>query len=357
MSQGKLTLSLLFAAVPSLFAAGCVEPEEELGTESQQLLGCSAWGCNSNSPLIDAFEFHDLHEGGLPNSADLRLAYLVQGGEKYQVHVDGYTLRATPYAAGLPVLQGTALINSYMQIIASNGDEYRMYIKNYSNVTKMWIGTPTPVDTYDLVWVSEKNPTDPRPVCKNAPGRYDAEGQFWLKPFEAILFTGDRYDAKSLSVASTSPSESRGWFNIGCAGGALAKLVLNRHATVSMDSTHITGWKERQAMLKMYTADVCGKGIATTKQGEPLHWQDKNGWRKLTGSEASYEGLWTHEGMICMDEHRLKSNAALWPSVESEIKAACTLPDGTVAVPPSCSSMFPAGLVPLPAGYILTANP
>ncbi len=362
MSQGKLTLSLLSVVVPSLFAAACVEPEEglddgDLGTESQELIKCTTWGCDANSPMMDAFEFHDLHEDGLPNAADMRLEYLIQGGEKYRVHVDGAKLTGIPLSPGLPLLQGPALVGSYMKILAPNGDVYRMYIKGWSNATKMWIGNPTLIESYDLVYYSEIHPTDPRPVCNNAPGRYDAEGQFWLKPAESFFFTGDLYDAKTLTVKATSFSESRGWFNIGCAGSSLAKLVLNRHASVSMDSTHLTGWKERQTMLKMYAGDVCGHGIASTQQGEPLHFQDKNGWRKLTGWEASYEGLWTHDGMVCMEEHRLLNDPALWSWADAQIKSNCTMTDGTVKLPPKCSSMFPAGLVPLPAGYILTANP
>jgi hypothetical protein len=362
MSQGKLTLSLVFAVVPSLFAAACVETEEglddeDLGTESQELIKCTSWGCDANSPMMDAFAFHDLHEDGLPNSADLRLGYLIQSGATYKVRVNGAKLTGVPLAAGLPLLQGAALAGSYMQIHAPNGDVYRMHIKAVSNVTKMWVGNPDPVETYDLVYFNETYPTDPRPVCENAPGRYDAEGRFWLKPAESIIFTGDLYDARSLTVKADSHSESRGWFNIGCAGSSLAKLVLNRHATVSMDSTHLTSWKERQTMLKMYAGDVCGSGVASTQQGEPLHWQDKNGWRKLTGTEASNEGLWAYNGAICIDEHRLENDLVLWSWAEGQIKTGCTMTDGTVKIPPTCSSLFPAGLVPLPAGYILTANP
>ena len=55
----------------------------------------------------------------------------------------------------------------------------------------------------------------------------------------------------SLTLNSRADS---GWFNIGCAGHTLSKMYLTRNTLASQDA--MSGqWEERQATLKMLTAD------------------------------------------------------------------------------------------------------
>lgn len=355
MSQGKLTTSLLFAVVP--LVAACVETDEpEVGTEAQAKMGgCGTWGCGSNSPEIETWDFHELNEFGLPNEEGVVVNGMVKDGVQYQVGVVGAKLYGYPLSAGVPVLEGIDLRGAYLSVTTEDDSEWQIYINNVSNLVHYWIDPSTPNETYELYYT--KPGVLSRPVCKDPPGRVDGEGPIWWRQYEAILYTGDRYNSDDFTVTDTAPRSTQGWFNVGCAGSALAKLHLNRHTTAGANSTHVADWADRQAMLKMYTADICGTGDASTKQGEPLHWGNAPGWNTLTGTETSYEALWNENGAICLEEHRLQADALLWSAAEASIKAACTLPDGTVAVPPPCSSMFPDGFTNFPAGYILTANP
>lgn len=357
MSQGKLTSSLLFSVIAAATGAACVETDDDLdlGTEAQALKGgCGSWGCDSNSPLINAWDFHELEENGLANDAGVRLLRLVKGSTAYRVDVQGAKLFAYPLGSGAP-LSGTALVNSYLEV-ATPGGTYRIYIKSVSNVAKFWVGNPTPIETYDLAYTNQTSMTDLRPLCKNAPGRLDAEGQWWLKPLEATIFTGDRYTSETLEVTAASYAAAGSWFNIGCAGGALAKLHFTRHTTAGADSSHPSTKDTRQAMLKMYTADICGNGWSSTQQGEPLVWQNKYGWDTLPAGVASIEGLWNEDGAICIDEHRLQNDPVLWSSVQADIAYACSLV--AKPVPPTCSSLFPGGVMSFPGGsYLVSANP
>jgi hypothetical protein len=72
---------------------------------------------------------------------------------------------------------------------------------------------------------------------------------------------------------------------------------------------------ERQAMLKMFTADYCGAGRSFTVDGQDLHYGDANHWYPGTPSldhsggvipsgTGSVEALWDDKGAVCLDEPR-----------------------------------------------------
>ncbi|MBZ0232041.1 MAG: hypothetical protein K8M05_06780 [Deltaproteobacteria bacterium] len=357
MSQGKLTAALLFAVVPTVLAA-CVEAPEEgddldLSTETQELLGCPHWGCNSNSPVIDIWDFHELNDSGLPNAAGVVLHGLWKGGIEYQPRVTGARLRGYPKSAAVPVLEGLALDGAYFDVETPDATHWQIQIHNVSNVVGYWIGSAGPYnETYELLYT--KPGWGLRPLCKNPPGRVDGEGRIWGRQYEALIYTGDRYNAETFEVTATDYRTTTGWFNLACAGSALAKLHLTRHTTAGMDSTHPSNWQSRQAMLKMYAADVCGNGFSSTMQGEPLRWTNTLGWQPLPSSISSYEAIWSEDGAVCLDTHRLKDDP-LWVTlnIENQIKANC--PNNQL--PPPCN-IPPGGAIPwAPGSYVVTANP
>jgi hypothetical protein len=95
---------------------------------------------------------------------------------------------------------------------------------------------------------------------------------------------------------------SRGWINIACAGTALAKLFLVRHTEASQEVR--TTRAERQAMLKMFTADVCGDGTSFTVHGQPLFWADVKGITRFPDAPASIEAVWSAKGAVCLERPR-----------------------------------------------------
>lgn len=336
----------LALALPAVVLTGCLtEPDAELGTTAQAASKCPSWGCGENSPVMGPWEFHELDEAGSPNSVGVRVIDLVKNGVSYHPDVIGDQLYGRK--VGMPVLTGAGLIGAYFQVATSDGATYQIQIKNVSNVTTFWLGPQETIETYELLYYRPRYMTRPEPLCKNPPSRWDGENRPWPRTLEAILYTGDRYDADSKEVTADSYSEAGTWFNIGCAGSALAKLHLNRHTTAAMTSSYATGWMQRQALLKMYVSDVCGTGEAFTKQGTPLHWTNAWQWVSLVGNESSYEGLWDHDGAICIDHHRLEAD----PEFADGIKASCpNLPKCTAIIPG-----FPN--VWAPGAYLLTANP
>ncbi len=334
------------AAVSVAFAAlvtGCLTDPTELGAAEQEVGGCPKFGCGENSPRIEVWDFHELDEAGQPNDADVRIIDMVKGAQHYAVDVVGDRLTGV---SSVGTLQGVALENAAIRVNTPQGI-YEIKILKVSQSTQFWIGPPAFVESYRLAYTKLGSGQTPRDLCPNPPrSRLDPAGGLWGSTVEALVFTGDRYDALDRTVTHWTTATSGTWFNIGCAGSAIAKLHLNRHTTASQTSVYQTQWYQRQAMLKMYASDVCAAGEAFTYAGTPLHYANRTGWFSLTGMEASIEGYWGASGAVCLENHRLAGVFG------ADIAFQCPSV-------PTCSALipgFPAGGWPRGAHFI-TANP
>jgi hypothetical protein len=126
---------------------------------------------------------------------------------------------------------------------------------------------------------------------------------------------------------------TRGWVNVACVGTALAKLFLLRHTQASQLVPTTPG--ERQAMLKMLTADVCGDGQSFTVHGQPLYWADAKGITRLPDARWRVEAVWSEHGAVCINQPRR-------PELAAAIEQQC----GPL---PRCTSSS--------RGYVISANP
>jgi hypothetical protein len=334
---------IAFALPLLLTFAACVDAEDDLATDTQALQPCpKLWGCGENSPVMGPWEFHELDTAGATNLEGVRLLGLVQGNTMYQVHVTGARLWAEDSVGN--TLTGTQLTNAYLAVWANDG-LWKIFIKKVSPVatsfTTFWVGPATPIETYELTYNHSSG--DPRPLCNAPPERVSGEGnqRMWVRPLEAIIYTGDRYNSTDKTVTAASYTAAGTWFNIGCAGSALAKLVLTRHATVGSNHIYQSTRAQRQAMLKMYVSDVCGTGTAFTVKGTPLHWENTLGWSALDGTEWAHESMWNQGGALCLDTHRLGS------TYDAEIHQECASVGHSL---PAC-----AGLSFLPGSYYLSS--
>jgi hypothetical protein len=280
--MNRTILALALAAATS----GACTDEQTLGTDESLVFNgngdeCPKLGCSSNSAYLGPTEFHELEETGTyANAEGLYLKGLVKNGLTYRPNVTGTELTASRWAlvGGFWIYQtlsGANLVNSELVVKNATGSlEYRIRIANASTIQKFWQAPITTVNTYELQWRLATS-TYYTPVCKNPPNRSDDTGN-WNNILEAILFTGDRYDTDTLTVTASTPAEATTWFNIGCAGTVLAKLALNRHTDATKSAQVTTTRNQRQAMLKMYTSDVCNSGDALTVTGTPLRWWERH---------------------------------------------------------------------------------
>jgi hypothetical protein len=320
----------------ALALAGCAV-EADLETASAALSNCPSWGCGSNSPVIDLWGFHELDEGGGVNGAGIKLLGLEKGGRSYTPEVIGTELIGhSDDPASYPSITGAELAGSHF-VLDTPGGVVPLHIRKESRITSYWVGKPELIATYELDY--ELNGLL-RPVCNDPPD----EGPVWPMAKEAILFEGDRYDADAKTVIDVDDTR---WFNIACAGSALAKLVLNRQVTVASDDKPDVA--SRQALLKLFVSDVCGTGQAFTHEGEPLLW----GNAPLDGKVASYEAVWDQDGALCMNTHRLDGDPD-YPTIAADIAHACAKAGRALPAcddTPSFPQAWPNG------GLLVSANP
>ena len=307
---------------------------QEPAPASSDRVGCPTWICGSNSPVIDGAaiaeqaprpstldrSFHELNMNGLPNTAGFRVVAVRKGTMRYAVEGSGPAVAARPLDPGAPRLDGGSLVDLVFELRdpADRGYEVRIAA---TNTTRFWAEPFGPVRTYALTW-APVSATAARPLCTSGAN-------------EAILFQGDRYDSLAKAVVATGEATS-GWINIACAGTALAKLYLTRHTQASQMIPTTRG--ERQSMLKMFTADVCGDGTPFTVAGQPLLWADAKGITTFAGEAASIEAIWTEQGAVCLDTPRKRELAPL-------IAARCQRP--------GCGGATTAK----GRGHVISANP
>jgi hypothetical protein len=209
---------------------------------------------------------------------------------------------------GPTVLTGAALEGSMILIEDRNYDPPRqsdLIIHEHDTRMSWTTGeySPYPINRYVLTTL------DHTPVCVEASDPNDHNA--W-----AVLLSGERYSWSDKTVAATG-ADAAGWFNIACEDNALYEMKFQGYdpqpAQPSMPTTNAN---ERQAALKMITADYCGTGYSFTETGTPLHWINDALWSDNGAPQAStFEAKWDRTGALCLDNPRL---AAL-----EEVQAEC----------------------------------
>ena len=261
--------------------------------------------------------FHELNLHGLPNATGFTVVGTRHGSKPHDLEVSGSMVTAHPRTGSGPRLSGAALVGLAIDLRDTAGERFALRFAA-AGTTKYWAGSSALVPTYSLTYTTSVQQV-PQPLCTTGVN-------------EAILFAGDRYDAARKTVTAIGAA-TRGWVNVACAGTALAKLFLVRHTDASQEVP--TTRAERQAMLKMFTADVCGDGTSFTVHGQPLFWSDAKGITRFPDAARSLEAVWNQNGVVCMESPRR-------PELAQAIMARC----GPL---PRCT--------PHSHGHVVSANP
>lgn len=171
------------------------------------------------------------------------------------------------------------------------------------------------------------------------------QGRLWFKVTDhAVIVQGEAYnDAGEISRKGAE------WFNIGCAGNALAKMRLlgfNPMATGQTPADRGSTEQERVATLKMLTAKYAGPESHTV-QGTALLWMSSRGihyYGDPSGIDpriGPIEAQWGPAGALCLSHLRLskKPKSATTAQVAiiaaDEVETIAALRSG--GQPPACS--------------------
>jgi hypothetical protein len=296
-----------------LVVAGCAAPVGTRTVESAEVC-VGDWGCLGNAASMgDGKIFHDSDLGpngigGAANSGGFKIIG-IYGPENYQpamsLQLDPGDLDELIGRTATRIRRGTALRGSriIMRDVVDNED-YELYIDEVAAIP-FWVGGGA-VTSYKITVRVEGSSSERGPLCKGESGEF---GEEWAgQQHSALIFRGDRYNPLTKLITIVTDT----WVNVACAGTATAKLHLLRHTTASSDAAHTTTWRERQAMLRMLTADYCGKGFPYTEDGTELHYAATAHAYNPDAIDLAVpeqrdrlEAIWSHTGAVCLDKPRL----------------------------------------------------
>jgi len=198
--------------------------------------------------------------------------------------------------------------------IDRDGVHYELVIRAV-HARKFAIAPHSLLETYTLGWREVGGPEmNPCAMPEGTPPSTDPVNQQaeWHLD-EAVMFEGDRIDGTKKVMNQTADNR---WFNIACAGDALAKLLATRNTLHSQAPGLTFAWQQRQAALKMIVADYCGTGKAFTVEGQKVVWQGAGAI--YASAPEVLEARWTENGASCIYAPRM-----LYP----------TTPEGPIAFP------------------------
>lgn len=353
--MSRLTSMLCALALGTLGSLGCVQPEEQLGAAEQAEIDCDTWICGSNSPILGGLRFHELNIAGLLNDEDFSVMSFSKAGLAYQLSVERGRIFGR---SGAQLIQGSGLIGAQLRVRRG----VNVFVVRISGVHVMqsyarMSGTTRSIETYLLEAAEYINGQlgDFRNLCGNVPSPYHTD-LLGMPNTHALVFEGDRI---SKTAKTVDPVADTSWFNIGCAGHALSKLAINGHThAAKVAYGFATTTDERQAFLKMLTADYCGKGRTFTVAGQPLYWQDARGYTQYATSPVNLqlEARWSANGATCLNTPRIiakpsANSSAIFGNNPADILDLIEQECGVL--PPSCAG----GVTSLDGKHVASASP
>jgi hypothetical protein len=327
--------AFLAALAMALSAAACVPGDLDMDSVMVALVEtpkCEDVDCGQNGPYLEGFPLRELNTAG-PNEDGYQIYNFFNDDLDRYLTLDvenGEFIGRDPNDD--VVASGEELVGD--SFMFSNGIDYwDIKIAGYTDALEYWGNVAgATLSAYRLQYRRRGGRLEWKDLCKDPVSvRSDPN---WLAAggYEtyAILIPGERYDAKAITVRQDAPAEN--WVTIACAGTGLAKMMLmGYNPMIPEGDAYHTTWEERQATIKMITADVCGSGNPFTIPGRRLLWANDAGWHTVDNNDVdTVEAVWAKDGALCLDTPRLEGHEE-YENIVTEIELEC----GTL--PPSCA--------------------
>jgi hypothetical protein len=291
-----------------LALGGCDAVDEPGAVESRDGYGfsCPTWQCGFNSAEVNGRAIQELNLDGLANAAGMKIVGFTAplGLLGYELAVEDDELVAKK--TGAPTLRGLGMVGATILVKEPGLLSLPIPITvTLVGQVDSWADDGPPVPSYALLYPDLTTITGTRNVCNGDLTDVLATA--------AVVLGGETYNNTTKTV---NANQSR-WFTIGCAGSAAAKLrLLNYGPQSDFDGQgNPASVAQRQAALKMLTADYCGNGVSYTQNGTPLQYEDAAGTVSLIGTQGATEAVWTSSGALCLDTTRIANTTV-----------ACSLP-------------------------------
>jgi len=284
-----------------LSASGCIE--EMPGDEAVELRDggsttCPVWRCGFNAAEVNGRAIRELNLDGLANADGMRIVGFVAPLGLLQLQQFKLGVEKGELVARSPLgttLRGSQLVGATI-LVAQTGSLLPLPISvlGHQKIDSWAKGAPK-VSTYTMVYPDLQALLGMRNVCN---------GDLLDTLTSAVtVLGGETYDLETKTIQADKPR----WLTLACAGSAAAKLQLMNYGPQSdFDGAgHPASLAQRQATLRMITADYCGTGHSYTANGTALHWENAGGTVVTPGELGAVEAVWTADGALCLETPRL----------------------------------------------------
>ncbi|PCC69616.1 hypothetical protein SAMN02745121_06424 [Nannocystis exedens] len=286
---------------------------EEDGEPEFRDTGCPNCGGNgSNSAHANLYPIDTLNLLGEPNEAGVRVLGVEDPlGTLYALRTVGDELAAWDLMADTPLAVGDELVGWTIKLyIAEPAEELDIEILKREGELDSYVEAAPPISGYALAYHHSANYTELYSVCPD----FQDDGPDVVA---TTIIRGELYEEGSKQV-TVSPD----WITIACRGNAVFKMKQMGYGPNQNfpGQSAPASPRQRQATIRMITADYCGDGTSFTADGTALDWQ--NLAETLAPHEppswSDVEALWDEDGALCLSNPRLATLA--------DVAAHCTLP-------------------------------
>lgn len=290
------TLALLFALTP----AACTDETTDPGAAEFRTSGPGCIGCvGNNSPRVNDYPFPELHLDGEANNDGVTLVGIVSPTNvlhTLDLVGDDFVARD---GVGNIVATSYSLVGWKIALLPDDGPGQLIQIMAYDPYIPSWATGAAPISGYALAYQDSITGNHVN-VCPDS-GNNAAD-------ISVTLIGGETYDPE---LKRTNPGMTR-WVTIACRDEAAYKMKrMNYGPNDTFGSTgQAASVAQRDATLKMITADYCGTGVSYTAQGTQLHWKNRSALVNTyppfiaLNKPPKIEARWTADGASCLSNTR-----------------------------------------------------
>lgn len=259
---------------------------------------CSQCGLiYNNAAIVNGASLADIHldyastsgvklrPGNSPQNQPFRLDYDWDNDRFVGIMLDG---------SDEQVLEGRGFVGAKIVLEMPGAVTIDLEITDYDDDIRSWSATGERITAYRAQYLG---PNGIAPLCPSV----DPNNQWFTLIGGEIYGQGVQAAPRSITIA--------------CVGEAAAKMKLMDFHPAGSRGASVA---ERQATLRMITADYCGTGQSFTQTGTPVAWRDWQGLIKPPYGEDVMEALWTESGASCLSTPRFVAR--------EDVEAVCSIP-------------------------------
>jgi hypothetical protein len=252
-------------------------------------LGCGN-DCGSNDPEVNGTPVPDFDRAGAPNDAGVTFVRIRHPSDLQTQYV-----LATPNGElvarnGNNEYSGMGLVGFQLEFLVNGSTRVMEFTKYDPTSFPMWTTNGGILPAYGMAYFDQASESW-KNVC---PEFADSPDQAYV-----TVLVGERYDLESKDVIPNTGT----WITLACNNQAAFKMKRLGYGPAGHQGVTKTP-AQRQATLKMITADYCGDGWSFTVSGTQVGWRNASNSVDMENPNHAIEARFDSEGAVCLSNPR-----------------------------------------------------